>query len=299
MKTIEINNLTKYYGKARGVIDLNLSVKEGDIFGFVGPNGAGKSTTIRLLLGLISATKGNAKIFGMECGKETTNILKRVGYMPSETRFYENLRVEEIIEFSASLHKKDCKKEAKKLCERFEIDTKRKIEDLSLGNRKKVSIVCALQHEPDLYILDEATSGLDPLMQREFFQVLREKNKKGATIFLSSHVLSEVQNNCKTVGIVREGKLITLNTVEEFSKNAAKKIWLKGMKEVPNLEGIVNAKIVDDNISFMYKGEVSKLISSLNGLPIMDLSISEPSLEEIFMHFYEKGDAQLEEEAKL
>lgn len=299
MKTIEINNLTKYYGKARGVIDLNLSVKEGDIFGFVGPNGAGKSTTIRLLLGLISATKGNAKIFGMECGKETTNILKRVGYMPSETRFYENLRVEEIIEFSASLYKKDCKKEAKKLCERFEIDTKRKIEDLSLGNRKKVSIVCALQHEPDLYILDEATSGLDPLMQREFFQVLREKNKKGATIFLSSHVLSEVQNNCKTVGIVREGKLITLNTVEEFSKNAAKKIWLKGMKEVPNLEGIVNAKIVDDNISFMYKGEVSKLISSLNGLPIMDLSISEPSLEEIFMHFYEKGDAQLEEEAKL
>lgn len=298
MRTIEITGLTKYYGKERGIIDLNLSVDEGDIFGFVGPNGAGKSTTIRLLLGLITATKGRAKIFDMDCRTQTTQILKRIGYMPSETRFYDNLKVEEMIEFSARLHKKDCRKEAKKLCERFEIDTKKKIEDLSLGNRKKVSIVCAMQHEPDLYILDEATSGLDPLMQKEFFEVLKEKNKKGTTIFLSSHVLSEVQNNCNKVGIVREGKLITVNTVEEFSKNAAKKIWIKGIDTIPNLPGVINSSLEDNTLSFMYKGEIPTLIKALNDLPIIDMSISEPSLEEIFMHFYEKGNGEDDGEVK-
>ena len=172
MKAIETHNLTKYYGKARGIIDVSLSVDEGDFFGFIGPNGAGKSTTIRTLLGLISATDGKAEVFGKDIVTHKNEILSNVGFLPSETMFYNGMTVSETIAFSAKLRKKDCADEAKKLCERFELDVSRKVNELSLGNRKKVSIVCALQHNPKLFILDEPTSGLDPLMQREFYDVL-------------------------------------------------------------------------------------------------------------------------------
>ncbi len=287
MKVIETKNLTKYYGKSRGILDLNLEVEEGDIFGFIGPNGAGKSTTIRTLLGLISASSGEGTVFGMDIHTETKNILKRVGYMPGEANFYQSMRVRDMIKLSADLRKKECQKKAASLCERLQLDTNKKMEELSLGNKKKVSIVCALQHEPDLYILDEPTSGLDPLMQQEFFQLLKEENKRGATIFLSSHVLSEIQNYCKHAGIVKDGKLIMVNSVSEMSKSNTKRILIQGIDQLPALEGVVNLEQSKEGFQFLYQGNMPDLIETLQGLPIQNMNISDPTLEEIFLHFYQ------------
>jgi len=285
---IEVRQLTKKYGKFRGITDLNLSVKEGDMFGFIGPNGAGKSTTIRLLLGLITPTSGSVSIFGKNIRDSKVEILKRIGYMPSEAMFYPKMRVDEVIKFSADLHKKNCKKQASELCERLQVDTKKKIEELSLGNRKKISIICAMQHEPDLYIMDEPTSGLDPLMQKEFYDLLLERNKTGATVFLSSHILTEIQRYCKNAGVVREGKLIAVDSVEHLAKVNAKRVKIYGISTVPKLEGVRDVYESEDHVRFLYTGKMTILIDGLNGLPIRDMIIEEPSMEEIFMHFYEK-----------
>lgn len=286
MAVIEAKKLTKYYGKARGIIGVDLSINEGDFFGFIGPNGAGKSTTTRSLLGLITPTSGSGTVLGFDCVRQKTQLLSQVGYIPSEAMFYQGMKVSEIITLSARMRRKECSKQAKLLCERFELDTKRKVEELSLGNRKKLSIICALQHEPKLYICDEPTSGLDPLMQREFFEVLKEKNAQGATVFLSSHVLSEIGRHCRHAAVVREGKIIANGTVEELTASTAKRVVLHGIVDVPNLEGMIDVEKNGNHISFLYAGEIPRLISALNGLQIEDMSISEPDLEEMFMHFY-------------
>ena len=259
MKAIETRKLTKYYGRNRGIIDLDLSVEVGDFFGFIGPNGAGKSTTIRSLLGLITPTSGDASILGMECGRSRVEILKRVGYMPSEALFYDRMRVRDIIRLAADLHKKDCGEAASQLCERLQLDTGKWIDELSLGNRKKVSIVCALQHDPELYILDEPSSGLDPLMQQEFFKILMERNEKGATVFLSSHVLGEIQKYCRNAAIVREGRLIKQSSVEEMSRSSAKR---------------VNITTAQGTESFLYKGEINTLLEQLRQKELQDLTIT-------------------------
>ena len=289
MAVIEINNLTKSYGKARGIINLNLTVNEGDIFGFIGPNGAGKSTTIRSLLGLITPTSGSATIFGKDCVQNKIEILNDIGYIPSEAMFYNDMRVKEIIDMSAMLFNKNCHKEANVLCERLQLDQNKRIEELSLGNRKKISIVCALQHNPQLYIFDEPTSGLDPLMQKEFFTLLKERQKNGATIFLSSHTLSEIQRHCNNAAIIRDGKLIVSDTVESLSKTNAKRVNLHGISSAPKLDGILDVVNNDNSVSFLYQGEIKELIKVLDSLPIKDMTISEPDLEEIFLHFYEKA----------
>ena len=288
MNIVETKMLTKYYGKARGIIDINMTVKAGDFYGFVGPNGAGKSTTIRTLLGLINPSGGSASVLGLDCSKDRNQILRRVGYMPSESRFYEQLRVEEIIDLSAKLHYKDCRLEAERLCERFSIDKKKKIEELSLGNRKKVSIVCAMQHKPELLILDEATSGLDPLMQKEFFLLLHELQKEGATILMSSHFLPEIQNNCSRVGIVKEGRLIAENNIEIFSRNTIKNIMVSGVQKLPELSGISNAVTEVDGIQFVFQGDLKQLLLALGRTELTDIRIAEPSLEEIILNLYEK-----------
>lgn len=291
MNIISTHNLTKYYGKSRGIIDLNLELPEGEIFGFIGPNGAGKSTTIRTLLGLIKPTSGSARIFDKDIIKEKESILSDIGYMPSEAMFYSGMRVGDIIRMSASLRKKDCSARAKELCERLELDVKKRIDELSLGNRKKVSIVCALQHTPRLYILDEPTSGLDPLMQKEFFTILEERHKDGATIFLSSHVLSEISRYCSRAAIIREGKLIAQDTVEALSSRTnARRITLSGTSKVPRLNGIKDTVPGDNSVSFLFQGNMKELLSELSQLPIQDLTITEPDLEEIFMHFYMSAD---------
>lgn len=212
MKAIETKHLTKFYGKARGITDVTLSVTEGDFFGFIGPNGAGKSTTIRTLLGLISPTSGSATVLGNNILQNRMEILSQVGYLPSEAMFYNGMRVRDILSFSAKLHKTDCREEAGRLCERLALDTSRRVEELSLGNRKKVGIVCALQHKPKLYILDEPTSGLDPLMQREFYELLTERNREGATVFLSSMF-------CRKSAVI--ANMPPLSVTEKFSYQTA------------------------------------------------------------------------------
>ncbi|MBO7387167.1 MAG: ABC transporter ATP-binding protein [Lachnospiraceae bacterium] len=209
---IEISHLTKSYGKNRGVIDVSLQVKEGDIFGFIGPNGAGKSTTIRSMLGFLKFKEGSIKILGMDSVKDREKILREVGYMPSEAWFYNTMKVSEVIKYAADVRGLDCSKEAEMLCERLKVDKNKRIKELSLGNRKKVSIVCAMQHKPKLFIFDEPTGGLDPLMQRTFFELIEEYVSKGTTCLLSTHVLSEVNKYCKNAAIMREGRLTMLES---------------------------------------------------------------------------------------
>ena len=291
MEAIKTVGLTKYYGSSRGIIELNLSVEAGECFGFIGPNGAGKSTTIRTLLGLISPTAGSAQIFGKDIGKEKEAILQEVGYLPSEALFYPGMKVRDILKFSADLRRKDCAEEARALSDRLQLDTSRKVDELSFGNRKKVAIVCALQSDPALLILDEPTGGLDPLMQREFFDILRERNRKGVTVFLSSHVLSEVQRNCTRAAVIREGKIIACDSVEALAKTNAKRISVRGRVDLEGLDEIRDRKAVENGVSFLYSGDMNRLIQRLSEGEISDLSVSEPDLEEIFLHYYGKeGD---------
>lgn len=289
MNVIETKGLTKYYGKSRGIIDLNLSVTEGEFFGFIGPNGAGKSTTIRTLLGLIKKSSGSAEIFGRNFETNKKEILAEVGYLPSEAVFFSGMRVKDVIKLSADLRKQDCKKEAEVLCERLGLDTEKKVEELSFGNRKKVAIVCALQHKPRLCVLDEPTGGLDPLMQREFFTILKERNAEGATIFLSSHILSEIQRNCTRAAIVREGKLIACDSVEALSKTSAKRIHIEGNADITALKNVRDIQKTDNGTSFLYSGDINEFLQYISKYRIDDLSISEPDLEEIFMHYYLDG----------
>ena len=289
MEAIKTTSLTKYYGKARGIMALNLTIDKGEFFGFIGPNGAGKSTTIRLLLGLISPTSGNAQILGNDIQKEKQTILQHVGYLPSEAAFYPGMKVKEVLSLSAALRKKNCTKEAQKLCERLELDPSRKVDELSFGNRKKVSIVCALQSTPSLLILDEPTGGLDPLMQREFFEILKEQNQQGATIFLSSHVLSEIQRNCTRAAIIREGSIIACDSVDTLAKTNAKRITVHGHVNLEGLEGVRDRIHANGTIRFLYSGNWNRLLQTLSAGSISDLTISEPDLEEIFLHYYERA----------
>lgn len=291
MNAIETNGLTKFYGKSRGIVNLDLTVKEGEFFGFIGPNGAGKSTTIRTLLGLIKPSGGNARIFGKDIISQKESILSEVGYLPSEAVFYPSMRVKDVIKFSADLRKTDCKREAAKLCERLDLDTSKKVDELSFGNRKKVAIVCALQHNPRLLILDEPTGGLDPLMQREFFAILRERNEQGTSIFLSSHVLSEIQRNCNRAAIIREGKIITCDSVEALSDTSAKKVIIHGDIDISSLSCVRSIQQNKDSVSFLYSGDLNLLMKVLSQNDIKDISISEPDLEEIFLHYYSDKNA--------
>lgn len=287
MKAIETEKLSKYYGSARGIIDVNLTVEEGEFFGFIGPNGAGKSTAIRTLLGLISPTSGTARVLGEPLSR-SSSYLADVGYMPSEAMFYGRMRVGELIAFSAAMRKRDCSAEAKRLCSRLELDTGKRIEELSLGNRKKAAIVCALQHKPRLYILDEPTSGLDPLMQKEFFELLKERNEDGATIFFSSHVLSEVQHNCTRAAIIREGRLAAVDRMENLSRTNTKRVTLHGVSALPKAIRGRSVTVSGDTVNFLYQGDMKTLLMELSRLPIHDMTITEPELEEIFMHYYER-----------
>lgn len=288
MEMIGIERLTKYYNKSRGIENIDLTVEKGEFFGFIGPNGAGKSTTIRILLGLISPTSGSARIAGMDVTRDKKSILKIAGYLPSEAVFYPNMRVRDVLKLSADLRKTDCSKEASVLCERLQLDMSRRVEELSFGNRKKVAIVCALQHRPELLILDEPTGGLDPLMQKEFFDILCERNREGATVFISSHILSEIQRNCTRAAIIRNGGIIACDSVAALSGTSTKRVTLCGSADLTPLEGVRDIKDSGESISFLYSGDINRLLSVLSKGQISDLSVSEPGLEEIFMHYYEK-----------
>lgn len=285
---IETRGLTKNYGKARGIIDVDLTVEEGEIFGFIGPNGAGKSTTIRTLLSLIRKTRGEARIFGMDCEKDREKILEQVGYLPSEVFYYEDMKAGELLNYSASFYHKDCSSKIKGLAGALELDLHKKIEDMSLGNKKKVGIIQGLLHSPRLIILDEPTSGLDPLMQKTFFELIQEENRRGATVLFSSHILSEVQRICDRVAIIKEGRIISTQKISELQNNSYKKVSFLSKGSVVGfaLEGAADVEISENGASFVYRGDLNSLLTALNGYPLSNIEISEPSLEEIFMHYY-------------
>ena len=292
MNAIQTEGLTKFYGSSRGILDLDLTVQEGEFYGFIGPNGAGKSTTIRTLLGLIRKTRGSARVLGMDIAKEKEQILAETGYLPSEAVFYPDMRGRDLIRLSADLHRKDCKKTSEELCERLQLDPSRRIGELSFGNRKKLAVVCALQHNPRLCILDEPTGGLDPLMQREFFEILKERNRQGMTVFLSSHILSEIQRFCSRAAIIREGRIIASGSVEELARTNAKRISIRGSFDPSGLPDVRDLQRSDDTVSFLYGGDINLLLARLGKDPILDLTISESDLEEIFLHYYTKGEEQ-------
>lgn len=303
MDIIKTDHLTKYYGKSRGIIDLSLTVREGEFFGFIGPNGAGKSTTIRILLGLIRSDSGRASVFGTDIS-DSRKILENIGYIPSEAMFYHNTTVAEILRLSARLRRKDCTKQAQTLCERLQLDMRQRTDCLSLGNRKKVSIVCALQHSPELCIFDEPTSGLDPLIQKEFFEILKERNVQGTTIFLSSHILSEVQKYCSRAAVIREGQIAARGDITELSGTNARRVTLTdadpmavqrlldGMTEPNKILDTKHSNIrdfhtTDNSVSFLFQGNIKELMDRLTQISYTDISVTEPDLSEIFMHFYE------------
>jgi ABC-2 type transport system ATP-binding protein len=299
MYEIETQSLTKFYGKSRGIIDVNLQIEKGEIFGFIGPNGAGKSTAIRTLIGLIFPSSGSGRIFGMDIVKETKEIKKRIGYMPSEIQYYNKMDVHELLDYSSNFYEENCGPRMQELAEIFDLDLDRKIIDLSSGNRKKVSILQSLAHRPQLLILDEPTTGLDPLMQAKFFDILREENRRGTTVFFSSHTLSDVQKLCRRVGIIKEGRIIAVEDIETLRKKQLRKIQVEYSHPVKSSDfdcaGIIALNAHENILDFMFSGNMAALLETLAGKDIKDLLIEEPTLEEIFMHYYSEEQEQNEE----
>jgi len=290
MSVIEVTHLTKYYGKSRGIVDVSFNEEEGEIFGFIGPNGAGKSTTIRLLLSLIHPTSGTATIFGKDVLTHGPEIRRDIGYLPSEVFYYEGMKVVDLLKYSASFYDHDCTQRMHELSEIMELEMDRRISDLSYGNKKKVGIVQGLLHSPKLLFLDEPTSGLDPLMQRKFFDLVRQENARGVTVFFSSHILGEVQRLCNRVGIIREGKIVEISDIRSLQQNNYKKVHVTADGLTPasfNLPGVTNVQTENGAMSFFFKGEINAVLRKLGSLQVTDVTIEEPTLEEIFMHYYE------------
>jgi ABC-2 type transport system ATP-binding protein len=290
MSIIEVSHLTKYYGKSRGIEDVSFSEEEGEIFGFIGPNGAGKSTTIRLLLSLIHPTSGTARVFGKDVVSHGPEIRRDIGYLPSEVFYYEGMKVIDLLKYSASFFDHDCTQRMHELSETMELEMNRRISDLSYGNKKKVGIVQGLLHSPKLLFLDEPTSGLDPLMQHKFFDLVRQENARGVTVFFSSHILGEVQRLCTRVGIIRDGKIAEISDIRTLQQNNYKKINVTADGLNPaafDLPGVTNVVAENGSVHFFFKGDINAVLQKISNIKVADLTIEEPTLEEIFMHYYE------------
>ncbi len=293
MSIIEIENLTKRYGREIGIEDVSFRVEEGEIFGFIGPNGSGKSTTIRTLLSIIYPTSGRATIFGKDSVRYAAEIKQDIGYLPSEVFYYEKMKVKDLLAYSASFYRKDCRKRIRELADILQLDLSKRINDLSFGNRKKVGIVQALLHEPKLIIMDEPTGGLDPLMQQTFFQLLKEENRKGATILLSSHILSEVERLCSRVAIIKEGKIAAVEDIKALQEKKHKIIRLEFNQPIDEqillINGVSNLTWDGATAELLYRGDINSFIKVLSVCDLRNIWINEPDLEDIFLHYYQKG----------
>ena len=285
---LEIKNLTKSYGKSRGVIDVNLEIEKGTIYGFIGPNGAGKSTTIKCIMNLINKNSGEVFIDGKLFLKKNNELKKKIGYLPSEIHLYDELKVKEMIKYSESFYKKDCSKRVSELVNKLDIDTNKKIEELSLGNLKKLGIVLALMHEPEIVIMDEASSGLDPLMQEAFYEILLEEKKKGTTIFFSSHILSEIKRICDKVAIIKEGKIINIDDMNNIEDSDVVRIKITSdyNKDILKELKLSEDSIKNKTLEFIYKDDINNLMKILSKYSIKKLLIEELDIEEIFIHYY-------------
>lgn len=291
---IETSNLTKTYGKRRGIKDVNLSVKQGEIFGYLGPNGAGKTTTIRTLLDFIRPTQGSASIFGLDVKNDSVAIHRRIGYLPGELSLYENMTGEELLKYVGKLRKSNNWDYVRTLAKRFDCDLSRRIKALSHGNKQKIGLLQAFIHKPELLILDEPTNGLDPLMQHEFYQMLLEIREQGNTIFLSSHILPEVEKICDRIGIIRQGSLITVETIETLKAHALRQIEIHFAAAVPadkftDISGVRNVRVNDNMLICTVIGSLDALIKVAAQYEIVNIISHEPSLEEIFMTYYDEG----------
>lgn len=285
---LEIQNLTKYYGKAKGVENLSLILEEGEIFGFIGPNGAGKSTTIRSIMNLINKTSGKVLIENKEFNKDDIKTKEKIGYLPSEIHLYDDLTAKKMLDYNESFYKKNIHARRKELVERLELDENKKIEDLSLGNLKKVGIILALMHEPKLLILDEPTSGLDPIMQNVFYDLLKEEKKKGTTILYSTHILSEVSKICDRVGIIKDGNLIKIEKIEELAEKNLGFVTVTSA-EIKKIIEDLKVEIIFENkntIKFANKIPHDELIKKLANYKIEKIQIEEMDLEDMFLHYY-------------
>ena len=285
---LEIQNLTKYYGKIRGVENLSLKLEEGEIFGFIGPNGAGKSTTIRSIMNLINKTSGKVLIEGKEFNKADVEIKEKIGYLPSEIHLYDDLTVKQMLDYHESFYKKEIHKRRTELVKRLELDEKKKIEDLSLGNLKKLGIILAFMHEPKILILDEPTSGLDPIMQNVFYDLLREEKAKGNTIFYSTHILGEVSKICDRVGIIKDGKLIKVEKIEDLFEKSLTFVTVTS-EQAKEISKDLKVNIVSENgntIKFGNNLSDDELIKQLSKYKIDRILIEEATLEDMFLHYY-------------
>lgn len=292
MNVIEIKNLTKVYGKNRGIQDINISVKEGEIYGFIGPNGAGKSTTIKTLLNFIYPTSGEALIFGMDSVKESEKIKEYIGYVPSEVRYYDDVKVKDIIKYAQSFYPKSNKEYVDRICNELELDMNKKMGELSLGNKKKVAIAQSLINNPKLLILDEPTNGLDPLMQKKLFNILIEEKEKGNTVFLSSHNLVEVQNLCDRVCVIKEGKIVDIIEIEKSKTELKLKVTLSSSDITDNIVLNLSDKILDKNgnlYTFIYSKNIDSLVKELANYKIDELLIEKENLEDAFLNYYENN----------
>ena len=293
MGAIEIERLTKRYRGGRGVTDVDIDIHEGEVFGFIGPNGSGKSTTIRALLGLLAPTSGRARILGVDVHEDGPRARAEVGYVPSETSLYEGMTVEDTLRFAARLRGTDDRRRSE-LCDAFDLDRGRDVGDLSLGNRKKVALVMALEHSPRVLILDEPTGGLDPLMQARLFEVLLEEQRRGVTVFFSSHVLNEVQRTCSRVAILKDGRVIETSSVDALRAKQTKRVHVVlssniAVASCTKLAGATQLERHGERLSFLYAGAIPTLLSALAADAVLDVAIEEPSLEEIFLRHYEGG----------
>lgn len=293
---IVTEGLTKYYGKSRGVVDLNLEVRAGEVFGFLGPNGAGKTTTMRILLDLIRPTRGRAEVLGMEVHAESMEIRRRVGYLPGDLATYDSLTGWELLTYFSNLQGGVDMKYTQTLAERLELDISRPIRTLSTGNRQKVGLVQAFMHQPGLLILDEPTSGLDPLVRQEFYRLVMETRAEGRTVFLSSHVLAEVERIADRVGIIREGELVVESEVEALKEKALRRLEMQFAEPVAadafdGLPGVRDVTVEDSTVHCTIEGSVDALIKAAARFELLNIISHEPDLEEIFLAYYTEGDS--------
>ncbi|MCZ9980238.1 ABC transporter ATP-binding protein [Brachyspira hyodysenteriae] len=293
MSVIKVNNITKDYGAMRGVFDLSFEVNKGEIFGMLGPNGAGKTTTIRQLMGFIKSDKGNAEILNMNCFDKRESIQSKLGYLPGEIAFMDEMKGDDFINFIADMKSIKNKNRMKELIEIFELDANRKINKMSKGTKQKIGIVCAFMNEPEVIILDEPTSGLDPLMQKKFIDLILEEKKKGTTIFMSSHIFEEIEKTCDRTAILKDGKLIAIENMEELKskKNKNFEVIFKTEKDAENFKNKISFKCeLNNNIVkiVIANNEVNSFIKELSNYDILDINSSSQTLEELFLHFYNK-----------
>lgn len=295
MNIIETKNLTKNYGKNRGIQDINISVKEGEIFGFIGPNGAGKSTTIKTLLNFIYPTSGSSKILGMDIVEDSSKIKEYIGYVPSEVRYYDDVKVKDIIKYSKSFYPKTDQEYVDKICNELELDMNKKMGELSLGNKKKVSIAQALIHSPKLLILDEPTNGLDPLMQNKLFNILLKEKEKGNTVFLSSHNLTEVQNLCDRACVIKDGKIIDIIEIEKEISKLSLKITLTSSDITKEIILGLSSKLLsnkENSYTFTYSKDIDTLIKEISKFKIDELLIEKENLEDTFLDYYKNKEIE-------